>query len=240
MSVLDPWHGAATIILDSVSMSDATTYQTSVRDIGAALNINRVQQDELRAFLTTKAIDVVSVDGLAQAIIDWRDADDFPRLHGAERDEYIKAGARELPRNGPFESVDELRFVRGMTPAILSGIRDDLVVLGNGQVNVNTAGRAVLMSIPGFTPIAAEIVVQVQRSGRRIESARQLTDMLPAQARAPFERALVTALPRLAFDTHEVLVRSEGWLAGSHARVREEAVIARGGNAAFVTWRRID
>jgi type II secretory pathway component PulK len=185
-----------------------------------------------------KGIDVVSVDGLAQAIIDWRDEDDFPRLHGAERDDYMKAGARELPRNGPFESVNELRFVRGMTSVILSAIRDDLAEFGSGQVNVNTADRAVLMSVPGFTPLAAEVVFQAQRSGRRIESVRQLTDMLPAQARAPLERALATALPRLAFDTHEVLVRSEGWLSGSPVRVREVAVIARGGNTAFVTWRR--
>jgi len=240
VSVLDPWHDAAEIIRDSISMDDGAGYAMRASDLGAAININRVTEDELRSFLTAKAIDVVSVGGLAQAIIDWRDPDDFRRLHGAERDDYVKAGAREVPRNGPFESVDELRFVRGFTPGILSKIRGDLAVFGSGQVNVNTADRAVLMSIPGVTPLAAEIIVQSQRSGRRIESVRQLTDVLPAQARSPLERALAAALPRLAFDTYEVLVRSEGWFAGSPVRVREDAVIARGGNAAFVTWRRIE
>ena len=240
VAVLDPWHGAAAIVRDSVSMDDGANYRTRASDLGAALNINRVTEDELRAFLSAKAIDVVSVDGLAQAIVDWRDPDDFRRLHGAERDDYVKVGARELPRNGPFESVDELRFVRGMTPAILAGIRDDLAVFGSGQVNVNTADWSVLMSIPGVTPLAAEIIVQAQTSNRRIESVRQLTDLLPSQARGPLERALMSALPRLAFDTHEMFVRSDGWIEGSPVRVREEAVIARGGNAAFVTWRRID
>ena len=240
LSVLDPWHDAAKTIHDSVTMDDGATYRTHVSDLGALLNVNRVTEDELRAFLTAKAIDVVSVDGLAQAILDWRDADDSPRPHGAERDAYIKAGAREIPRNGPFESIDELRFVRGMTPAIFSKMQGELTIFGSGQVSVNSASSAVLASIPGVTPLAVEIIIQQQRRGRRIESLRQLMDLLPAQARAPFDQALVAVLQRLAFDTHELLIRSDGWLVGSPVRVREEAVIARGGNAAFVTWRRID
>jgi general secretion pathway protein K len=102
--------------------------------------LNLATEDDLRAFLTAKAIDVVSVDGLAEAILDWRDADDSRRPHGAERDDYLKAGTREIPQNGPFESINELRFVRGMTPAILSKIRGELTVFGSGQVNVNSAG----------------------------------------------------------------------------------------------------
>ena len=240
VSVLDPWHRAAATIHDSVAMADGATYRTHVTDLGAMLNINRVTEDELRAFFTAKAIDAVTVDGLAQAIIDWRDEDDFRRLRGAERDDYLKAGARELPRNGPFESVDEWRFVRGMSSAILSTVRDDLTVFGSGQVNVNTAGVPVLMSVSGITLLAAESIVQAQRADRRIENVQQLTDRLSGQARASLERALATALPRLTFDTHEVLVTSEGWIVGSPVHVREQAVIARGGNTAFVTWRRID
>jgi len=240
VSVLDPWHGAAAVIHDSVTMIDGAAYRTTVADLGAKLNVNRVTEDELRAFLTAKAIDAVTVDGLAEAIIDWRDDDDFRRLHGAERDDYIKTGVRELPRNGPFESLDELRFVHGMNPAILSRIRDDLSVFGAGQVNVNAAGLPVLMSVSGISSVAAEIILQTQRAGRRIESVRQLTDLLPGQSRAALERALTLALPRLTFDTHEVLVTSDGWIAGSPVRVREQAIIARGGNTAFVTWRQVE
>ncbi len=240
LSVLDPWHDAAAAIHDSVTFDDGATYRTHISDLGSMLNVNRVTEDELRAFLTAEAIDAVTVDGLAQAIIDWRDPDDSRRLHGAERDDYIKASAREVPRNGPFESIDELCFVRGMTPAMFSKIRGQLTVFGSGQVNINAAGPAVLASIPGITPLAVEIIVQARRRGRRIESARQLMDILPTRARSPFDLALVGALQRMAFDTHELLVRSDGWMAGSPVRVHEEAVISRGGNAAFVTWRRID
>ena len=239
-SMLDPWHEAVSTIRDSVVFDDGAAYRISATDLGATLNVNRATEDELRAFLTAKAIDAIAVDGLAQAIIDWRDADDFRRPRGAERAEYVNAGARELPRDGPFESLDELRFVRGMTPAIFASIRDELSVLGSGQINVNAASSAVLGSIPGISPIAVEVIVQVQRAGRLISSATQLSAMLPTQARAAFERNLASALPRLSFDTHEVLVRSEGWIVGSPVRVREEAVVSRAGVAAFVTWRRVE
>jgi general secretion pathway protein K len=240
VAILDPWHGVDSTLRDSVVMDDGAAYRISVADLGAKLNLNQAGDDDLRRYFTAKSVDAVSADALAQAIADWRDADDFRRLRGAERDDYLKAEAPELPRNGPFESVDELRFVKGMTPGLLAKIRDDLTVFGSGLVNVNSANSAVLVSVPGITPLAAEIIVGARAAHRRIESIRQLTDLLPTQAREPLERAIASAAARLTFDTHEVEVRSEGWIVGSPVHVREEAVLVRGGSTAVVTWRRID
>jgi hypothetical protein len=50
---------------------------------------------------------------LAARIVDWRDVDDAAGLHGAERAEYRQAGRSSGPRNGPFETVAELRQVLG-------------------------------------------------------------------------------------------------------------------------------
>lgn len=243
VAVLDPWHGVEQSMnndRDSVRLDGGTVYRMQVRDLGEALNVNRVTEDDLRRYFAAKGIDVSAGDVLAQSIMDWRDEDDFRRLRGAERDDYLKAVARELPRNGPFESIGEVRLVRGMTPVIFEKIRRDLTVFGSGQVNVNSASASVLSSIPGITPPAAQLIEQAQRAGRRIENVQQLMALLPSQLRAPLERALASALPRLSFDTHEVLVASEGWVPGSPIRVREQAVVVRGGNTAFVTWRRLD
>jgi type II secretory pathway component PulK len=46
-------------------------------------------------------------------ILDWRDADEQRREDGAERAEYRAAGRAYTPRNGPFESVDEVKQVLG-------------------------------------------------------------------------------------------------------------------------------
>jgi general secretion pathway protein K len=240
VAILDPWHGADSTVRDSVVMEDGASYRMSVADLGAKVNINQAGEDDLRRYFTAKSFDAIVADALAQAIMDWRDADDFRRVGGAERDDYLKAEAPELPRNGPFESVDELRFVKGMTPGLLAKIRGDLTVFGSGLVNVNAANAAVLVSVPGITPLAAEMIIGARAAHRRIEGIRQLTDLLPTQAREPFERAIASAAARITFDTHEVEVRSEGWVVGSPVRVRETAVVVRGGTTAVVTWRRVD
>ncbi len=51
---------------------------------------------------------------MASRVIDWRDADDVPGPGGAEEADYHAAGLHYGPRNGPFESVEELRQVLGM------------------------------------------------------------------------------------------------------------------------------
>ncbi|MGQ0634316.1 MAG: general secretion pathway protein GspK [Planctomycetaceae bacterium] len=54
---------------------------------------------------------------IADAILDWVDSDSTPRESGAENESY----SSYEPRNGPLDSLDELLFVRGVTPALLFG-----------------------------------------------------------------------------------------------------------------------
>ena len=87
-------------------------------------------------------------DRLAQRIEDWRDPDDFRRARGAERADYVRAGAKRLPANADFSRVEELRDVAGMTPALFARIAPLASVLGPGQLQVTTAPRAGLRSPP--------------------------------------------------------------------------------------------
>lgn len=58
---------------------------------------------------------------IADAILDWIDADDTPREYGAEIDEYSQMSPPYAPRNGPIETIEELLLVRGVTPDMLFG-----------------------------------------------------------------------------------------------------------------------
>jgi DNA uptake protein ComE-like DNA-binding protein len=59
---------------------------------------------------------------LAAAIIDWRDSDSTPGDGGgAEDDVYARLQPPRTCKNGPFESVEELRLVYGMDQTILFG-----------------------------------------------------------------------------------------------------------------------
>jgi general secretion pathway protein K len=238
-SVIDPWWRADTAARDTATMDDGAAYTTTAADIGSLVNINFVDAAGLERFLTASSVDPIAADALSQAIMDWRDADDFRRLRGAERDDYIKDGARELPSNAPFESVDDLRFVRGMTRAILVRVASKLTVFGSGQINVNKASEAALLSVPGMTHLAAAVIVGAQRGGRRIENLQQLMNMLPVPARTAFEQNPI-GIARLTFDTHEIELRSLGWVKGSPIRVMETAIVTRMGATPLVTWRRTE
>jgi type II secretory pathway component PulK len=60
-------------------------------------------------------------ESIAEAILDWIDADDETRQLGAERDYYASMPRPYAPRNGPLGSIEELLMVREVTPALLFG-----------------------------------------------------------------------------------------------------------------------
>lgn len=58
---------------------------------------------------------------LAAAIIDWRDDNDDVTQYGAEEETYQRLNPPYRCKNAPFESIEELTLVYGMTPEILAG-----------------------------------------------------------------------------------------------------------------------
>jgi len=74
---------------------------------------------------------------LAAAIIDWRDSNSTVSDGGAEDDTYQRLNPPYRCKNGPFESVDELRMVYGMDTEILYG--DDANLNGAIDPNENDA-----------------------------------------------------------------------------------------------------
>lgn len=60
-------------------------------------------------------------DEIAAAIIDWRDRDTNPTDNGAESDYYLSLPQPYYAKDGPFETIEELRLVRGVTREVLFG-----------------------------------------------------------------------------------------------------------------------
>lgn len=58
---------------------------------------------------------------IADAILDWMDADDEPREYGAEREYYTALNPPYEPANGPLRTIEELLLVRDVTPELLFG-----------------------------------------------------------------------------------------------------------------------
>ncbi len=60
-------------------------------------------------------------EDIADAIVDWIDADDDSRPSGAESSYYLSLSSPYRAKNGPLNSLDELLLIKGITPQVLHG-----------------------------------------------------------------------------------------------------------------------
>lgn len=171
----DAWMDVDSLYSDTV-LVDSMPVAVVARDLGERLNVNQANETELQTFFSFLLGDYSKATQLAQAIMDWRDADSIPRPSGAERDAYIKAGLLALPTNTPFREVEELQHVMGMTPEIYAAVVPYLTTRGTGAVNINTAPVAVLRALPGMTDATLNRILQLRSQGRRIEN---IADVFP-------------------------------------------------------------
>lgn len=239
VSALDPWRGVDSVLPDTLELGGPRVW-VRARDVGAALNLNRASEEDLRRLFTALRVDAGEADRLAHSIADWRDPDDWHRARGAEREEYLAAGAPALPRNGPFQSVAELAAVRGMTPALLERVAPYLTLIGSGQVNINLADRPVLLALPGMTEEAVAVLLRYRRERRTLDLIADLQRELSPAARRELAAALPALVARTTSQTREVEVTSEAWFPGSPVRARLTALLVRSRNYVFYVWSRVE
>lgn len=144
------------------------TFEYVLTDEDGKLSLNHATIEQLKNLFLDSGVDVTDVDTIVDSIIDWRDTNELHMLNGAEEDYYRSLEKPYSSKDGPFDSVEELLLVRGMTPEILYGKsnkftdeKDDeddeayegvakyLTVKGTGKININTAARTVLELVVG-------------------------------------------------------------------------------------------
>ena len=175
----DPWMDVDSVYSGSV-LVDSMPVDVVARDLGEKLNIDQANETELQTFFSFLLGDYSKATQLAQAIMDWRDADSIPRPSGAERDAYIKAGMLALPTNTPFRDVDELQHVMGMTAETYAAVAPYVTTHGTGAININSAPVPVLRALPGMTDATLNRILQLRSQGRRIEN---MADVFPSMLR---------------------------------------------------------
>jgi general secretion pathway protein K len=151
---------------------------------------------------------------LADAILDWTDADDETRPHGAERRWYAARAPARAPANRPLASVGELLLVRGMDPDLLERLRPFLTVAGEDGVNPNTASPEVMLAL--------------------WPNPSRVGELLAARARGPVECG---DLPQCTTRSDTYTVRATGRV-GPVARTAEAVVrIVPSTDAEILGWR---
>jgi general secretion pathway protein K len=136
------------------------TFRVRIFDEGAKISLNRADEALLRRVFASLGFELRQQEEIVDAILDWRDSDDLDRAHGAESDYYQKQRTPYYAKNGPFDSVEELMMVRGITYDLFYGIPDERarpddpppialrdvfsVFNRSANINVRTASPAVL------------------------------------------------------------------------------------------------
>lgn len=101
---------------------------------------------------------------LLDALLDWLDSDDFPRVFGAESEYYGTLNPPYKPSNGPLNDIYELAYIKGFTPEILmhkgetNGLMDLLTTYSDNKINVNMADPVILQSL-GYSSQSLEKIL---------------------------------------------------------------------------------
>src|SRR5262245_24961463 len=117
-------------------------------DEESKLNVNTVDAAVLeKLFTTSLGFSGEQAAQLALALSDWRTPGES-QMTGFYSEEYYKN--LEFPysvKNSEFELLDELLLVQGMNEETLKTLFNHITIYGDGKININTAGKDVLMAL---------------------------------------------------------------------------------------------
>lgn len=141
------------------------------------ININLADRGVLMLMLSGFDLEDEEKEIIADSIMDWRDPDDLRRLHGAENEYYQLLPEPYSSKDGPFDTVEELLLVRGVTPDIFHGRLDRMVTVfpkiapeeksdrrkrqtetDFNRLNINAMSPAMWAALPGITE---EMIAQI-------------------------------------------------------------------------------
>ncbi|MGB3097426.1 MAG: type II secretion system minor pseudopilin GspK [Candidatus Deferrimicrobiaceae bacterium] len=223
------------------------TIHIVVEDEERKININRLvltngnAPDDQRLAVFQRLLEILEIDpSLADAVVDWLDNDDTPRVGGAESAFYLSRKFPYKSKNDLFDTVEELRLVRGVTQEVFEKIRPFITVYSSGKVNINTAPGQVLMALSAgqgeadvgeITEALANEIVEYRKDApfQKIEEIRNVS---------PFLSDLYKTVLRDLLDVRGTAfhVRSTGEFAGT-TRVIDSVGIRSGKAIQWRYWR---
>lgn len=143
---------------------DDIAVRVAITDEHGKIDLNQGHPTLLQGMFLAVGVDQDEAVALADAIQDWRDTDQLRRLYGAESEEYLAAGLPE-PGNRPFEQLEELLNVLGMTPELYALVKPALTLHSQRPtINPLMAPRLVLLALPGISEASADQYIEDRRS----------------------------------------------------------------------------
>ena len=118
----------------------AAVASVSIQNLDGRINPNLASPALLDALLSRVGADATTARNVSQAIADWRS----PDAQGVfEAPQYLGAGLSYTPAGSPFQSIDELGLVLGMTPDLLGKLAPHLSLYNGDNPNPADADAVV-------------------------------------------------------------------------------------------------
>ena len=174
-----------------------------VTDQARLVNPNTAPVTAMQLLLRSAGVDGNKAGVLARAIVDWRSPGPQSLSGGLKLAQYQAAGLPYGPPNRPFDSLNELGLVAGMTPALLARIKPVMSLYQEGDM-------------PGlFEPAAAGDPADSADGWQLGASGRAMTVMINAAAAGAkggrFSRQAIVRLlaePSLSQSPYQILTWS--------------------------------
>jgi len=129
---------------------EGRTITVGIRKATGLIDLNAADPKLLDDLLRASGVEQVDRERIVDALLDWRDEDDLVRLNGAEADDYRRLGIGWTPRNDKLTSIDELRYVLGITPSTFDAIAPYLTVYsGRSGLEIEYAPPQLVMLLTG-------------------------------------------------------------------------------------------
>jgi len=158
---------------------------------------------------------------LAEAAIDWIDANSQAQPKGAEDIDYLGLTPPYRSANRPINSVDELRLVRGFTAEMVEQLRPFLTALPTETaININTATPTVLAAM--YPNVSVNVMEQAiaGREQKPFANINELKQLLPPDTPSPqvatgvtssyFYLNVDTGIGRVQYRSVSLLKRPDG------------------------------
>jgi len=175
------------------------TCSVTITGASGRLNVNRLKNkdgslDRRRIDQLLRLIDLINRDnsdsprvgyGLVPALIDWIDEDDEVTMlsfvnrdnQGAENSHYATLDPAYRCRNQPMDTIEELYWVKGVTPEAFAALHDLLTTTGDERININTAPQLVVECLSEqMDPVLTQMILQ-KRALRPFANVAELRDV---------------------------------------------------------------
>ncbi|MGH8550600.1 MAG: general secretion pathway protein GspK, partial [Methylococcales bacterium] len=178
--------------------------RVSIHDEAGKFDLNNAPGALLISLLENAGLSNDEAAALVDAIIDWRDSDDFRGVNGAEQGEYQEAGLDYGPRNRPFQTIQELRRVLGISGDLYRRLEPMVTVYNDSNgIDPSKSPKEVLRALPG---VMEEIIENYLEE----RTANATNNLPPPPFPVPVQNLVFSQASGTTFSVHSEALFPDG------------------------------